>query len=85
MADLESETLQINTFVAIETADSIRKACNNSDTLYGADVLIAEQIVQRLLNYEKSQRGLNLTHSQDKDYLQVRLTYFVFIYLFFLE
>ena len=71
LVDLESEGLQMNTFVAIETADSIKKACNNSDSLYGADILIAEQIIQRLLNYEKSQSGLNLTHSQDKDYMQV--------------
>ncbi|XP_065199574.1 protocadherin-like wing polarity protein stan [Planococcus citri] len=70
LVDLESEGLQLNTFVAIETADSIKKACNNSDLLYGADILIAEQIIQRLLNYEKSQSGLNLTHSQDKDYMQ---------------
>lgn len=61
----------MNTFVAIETANLLKKACNNSDTLYGADILISEQIIQMLLAYEKSQSGLNLTHSQDKDYLQV--------------
>lgn len=70
--DLESGNVQINTFVAIETANLIKKACNNTDLLYGADILIAEQIIQRLLSYEKSQMGLNLTHSQDKDYMQVR-------------
>ncbi len=62
----------MNTYVAIEAASQIKKACNNSNALYGADILIADQIIQRLLSYEKSQTGLNLTHSQDKDYMQVR-------------
>lgn len=77
LADLEAGNVQINTFVAIETVNQIKKACNNSDDLYGADILIAEQIIQRLLNYEKSQKGLNLTHSQDKDYLQVKMNLFL--------
>ena len=71
LVDLENEKVQLSTFVAIEAANLVKKACNNSDTLYGADILIAEQIIQRLLKYESSQIGLNLTHSQDKDYLQV--------------
>lgn len=72
MVDLENEKVQLSTFVAIEIANVIMKACNNSNVLYGADILIAEQIIQRLLKYETSQAGLNLTHSQDKDYMQVR-------------
>ena len=68
---MESEKVQLSTFVAIETSNLIRKACNNSDILYGADILIAEEIIQHLLKYEASQTGLNLTHSQDKDYMQV--------------
>ncbi|XP_046394946.1 protocadherin-like wing polarity protein stan isoform X2 [Ischnura elegans] len=38
--------------------------------LYGADVLVASQLLQALLHHESSQSGLNLTHSQDKDYVQ---------------
>lgn len=81
---LESGTVQINTFVAIETVNLIKKACNNSDTLYGADILIAEQIIQRLLAYEKVQTGLNLTHTQDKDYMQVK-NIFTFYFMLNLE
>jgi len=57
---------------------------DNLNKLYGADILIAKQIVQRLLNYEKNQSGLNLTHGQDKDNMQVGKWFFVlFLFYFF--
>lgn len=40
------------------------------DRLYGADLLVTEGFLQELLNYELTQNGLNLTHSQDKDYIK---------------
>ncbi|KAG8227385.1 hypothetical protein J437_LFUL000393, partial [Ladona fulva] len=41
-----------------------------NNRLYGADVLVASQLLQALLRHESVQLGLNLTHSQDKDYVQ---------------
>lgn len=52
-------------------ADDLAAACANTPKLYGADVLVAEGILIELLRYELRQAGLNLTHSQDKDYVRV--------------
>ena len=40
------------------------------DRLYGADLLITEGILHELIGYEIMQIGLNLSHSQDKDYIR---------------
>lgn len=40
------------------------------DRLYGADLLITEGILHELIGYEIMQSGLNLSHSQDKDYIK---------------
>jgi cadherin EGF LAG seven-pass G-type receptor 1 len=40
------------------------------DRLYGADLLITEGILHELIGYEVMQSGLNLSHSQDKDYIR---------------
>lgn len=70
---LETGDVSVTTFVAVETSHSLSKAVSTTSNLYGADILITQQILDRLLNYEVLQSGLNLTHSQDKDFIQVRL------------
>lgn len=40
------------------------------DQLYGADLLITEGILHELIGYEVMQSGLDLSHSQDKDYIR---------------
>ncbi|XP_055704133.1 protocadherin-like wing polarity protein stan [Phlebotomus papatasi] len=40
------------------------------DRLYGADLLVTEGILHELINYEMMQSGLNLSHSQDKDFIR---------------
>lgn len=40
------------------------------DRLYGADLLVTEGILHELIGYEVMQSGLNLSHSQDKDYIR---------------
>ncbi|CAB3374160.1 Hypothetical predicted protein [Cloeon dipterum] len=67
---LEMENLQINTYLAVRLAYDLHKATNQTPSLYGADVLIAAQLLQHLIKYETTEKGLNLTHSQDKDYIR---------------
>lgn len=68
---IETGELQLNTFVAIQLALDLRKATNLTHDLYGADVLITYDLITALLKYEATLFGLNLTHSQDKDYIAV--------------
>lgn len=69
LAALETNELQLNTYVAIKIASDLHRAVNETRSMYGADVLIAESLLKFLLDYEESLSGLNLTHSQDKDYV----------------
>ncbi|KAL1494818.1 hypothetical protein ABEB36_010350 [Hypothenemus hampei] len=69
LANIETGELSLNTFVAIKLAHDLQKATNRTKDLYGADVLISYDLIKELLNYESRVHGLNLTHSQDKDYI----------------
>lgn len=69
LAALETNDLTLNTYVAVKIARDVHRAVNVTRELYGADLLIAESLLVALLRYEESLVGLNLTHSQDKDYV----------------
>uniref|UniRef100_A0A2A4J5X8 Protocadherin-like wing polarity protein stan n=1 Tax=Heliothis virescens TaxID=7102 RepID=A0A2A4J5X8_HELVI len=70
LSKIETGELSMNTFVGVRLAADLTSACDNTAKLYGADVLVAEGILLELLQYEMRQAGLNLTHSQDKDYVR---------------
>lgn len=76
--------MKVTTFVAVNGASSLHKAINNTRVLHGSDVLIGHQLVQHLLSHEGSLSGLNLTHSQDKDYILVCLFVFLITYFTYL-
>ena len=57
--------------MAVKLASDLYKATNLTLNLYGADVLVTYDLIQELLKYETKVFGLNLTHSQDKDYINV--------------
>ena len=63
--------LRINTYVAKQLASQLDTAANETALLSGSDILIAYELVLQLLTYENSQMGLNLTHTQDRNYIQV--------------
>lgn len=69
LAALETKDLMLNTYVAVKMAKDVHKAVNVTREMYGADLLVAESLLVALLRYEESLVGLNLTHSQDKDYV----------------
>lgn len=71
MNGLETKSIKVTTFVAVNGANSLHKAVNSTRFLHGSDVLIGQQLLQHLLSHEGSLSGLNLTHSQDKDYILV--------------
>ncbi|XP_066601005.1 protocadherin-like wing polarity protein stan [Prorops nasuta] len=69
LASLEIHDLTFNTYVAVKMAEDLHYAVNVTRSMYGADLLVAESLLTLLLKYEESLAGLNLTHSQDKDYV----------------
>lgn len=48
-------------------------ATNITKHLYGSDILIVDRMLYHVLKYETQQGGLNLTHRQDKDFIQVSI------------
>jgi len=72
LSQLETGELQMNTFVSVKLAGDVRKATNLTlPRLYGADLLITQQILIRIIQHELHMAGLNLSHSQDKDFIFV--------------
>uniref|UniRef100_T1K1W7 Uncharacterized protein n=1 Tax=Tetranychus urticae TaxID=32264 RepID=T1K1W7_TETUR len=66
---LEKEKFPLTTYLAIKFSHDLKVAINSTKELYGSDVLISYGILNHLLQYELNQKGLNLTHKQDRYYL----------------
>nr|XP_022918571.1 protocadherin-like wing polarity protein stan isoform X2 [Onthophagus taurus] len=66
---IEQDQLQLNSFVSIKLSSDLHKATNLTLDLYGADVLVTYDLIKKLLKEELNATGLNLTHSQDKDFI----------------
>jgi len=76
------QQLEINTFVAKSTMLHLNEATNM--TLYPAvlhdnDIDITARLIVHVLRYESLQSGLNLTHTQDRNFIQV--TYIILKYI----
>ena len=71
---MERQQLEINTFVAKSMIFHLNEA--TSATLYPAvlhdnDIDVTARLVVHVLRYESRQSGLNLTHTQDRNFVQV--------------
>lgn len=69
---LESEELEVTTYLAKKISEDLNYACSVTPSMWGSDVLIASRLLILLLEYETHQEGLNLTHRQERHYVQVR-------------
>ncbi|XP_042896981.1 protocadherin-like wing polarity protein stan isoform X2 [Parasteatoda tepidariorum] len=70
LAVIERDKLPLSTYFAVKISSDLRKATNSTKSLYGSDILIVDRMLNHVLNYETEQGGLNLTHRQDKDFIQ---------------
>lgn len=71
MVQLESGELKVNTFVAKNLMSKLAMATNETERLYGMDLRVTYGLVTRVLQHEVKQAGLNLTHTQDRNFIQV--------------
>lgn len=72
---LDSQALRLNTFVAKSLASKLNEATEKTEGMYGMDINITTRMILHLLKFEGSQTGLNLTHTQDRNYIQVHLIF----------
>ncbi|CAL1293860.1 unnamed protein product [Larinioides sclopetarius] len=70
LAVIERDKLPLSTYFAVKISSDLRLATNLTKHLYGSDILIVDRMLYHVLKYETEQGGLNLTHRQDKDFIQ---------------
>ncbi|KAF8796749.1 Cadherin EGF LAG seven-pass G-type receptor 2 like protein [Argiope bruennichi] len=70
LAVIERDKLPLSTYFAVKISSDLRLATNLTKNLYGSDILIVDRMLYHVLKYETEQGGLNLTHRQDKDFIQ---------------
>lgn len=49
----------------------LAEATNKTEKLYGMDVNVTYRVIKHVLDHEVLQSGLNLTHTQDRNFIQV--------------
>ncbi|KAG7177210.1 Cadherin EGF LAG seven-pass G-type receptor 3-like [Homarus americanus] len=70
LESLENQELEITKYLAVKISEDLNYACSVTPAMWGSDVLIASRLLILLLEYETRQEGLNLTHRQDRHYIQ---------------
>lgn len=71
LAVIERDKMPLSTYLAVKISAELQIATNITKNLYGSDILIVDRMLYHVLKYETQQGGLNLTHRQDKDFIQV--------------
>ena len=72
---IEQQGLKVTTFVAKNMMAKLAEATNRTEQLYGMDVNITYRVIKHVLDYEVLQSGLNLTHTQDRNFIQVSVVF----------
>jgi len=71
---IERQQLEINTFVAKSLMFHLNEATNATlypAVLHDSDINVTVRLIVHVLRYESLQSGLNLTHTQDRSFVQV--------------
>lgn len=71
LSAIEEKRLIINTFVAKGLLARLSYATQETISLYEMDIRVALRLLVNILRYETSLSGLNLTHTQDRSFVQV--------------
>ncbi|RWS15474.1 hypothetical protein B4U79_12965 [Dinothrombium tinctorium] len=67
---IEKDKFPFTTYLSIKLANDIRIAINATSTLHGNDIVICYKLINNLINHEMKLSGLNLTHKQDRYFIQ---------------
>ena len=62
----------MNPFLSVRLAQQLSRATNQSSKLYGSDIYISLQALLKILEYDTTREGFNMTHRQDKDFIRVQ-------------
>lgn len=73
LSAIEEKRLIMNTFVAKGLLARLSYATRETISLYEMDIRVAVKLLVSILHYETSLSGLNLTHTQDRSFVQVEM------------
>uniref|UniRef100_T1IKX4 Cadherin EGF LAG seven-pass G-type receptor 1 n=1 Tax=Strigamia maritima TaxID=126957 RepID=T1IKX4_STRMM len=68
--NLENKQLDMNTYLSVKISQDLLASTESTENLHGDDLFVTIRLITMVLTYESSQEGLNLTHMQDKDFIQ---------------
>ena len=74
---MEQGVLDLNPFISVRLAQQLQTATNHSSKLYGNDIYIAQQLVNRILEHDSNANGFNLTHRHDKNFIKVLIVWII--------
>ena len=60
-------------FLAKSIMRRLNETLVSSISMFGKDIYIASRLLNHVLKNENAQSGLNLTHAQDRNFIQVRV------------
>lgn len=68
---IERRDLRLNTFAAKGLISKLDLATRLTAFMHRMDLIVAYRLLCHILNHESTQSGLNLTHTQDRNFIQV--------------
>jgi hypothetical protein len=68
---LEGQSLKMNAYLARTLVAEMNRATSRVDKLFLNDLNVTYAVLVHVLSYECQQTGLNLTHKQDRNFIQV--------------
>ena len=70
LTQLQNNEIQMNSYLAVKTAQNLYDLTNSLDELYVADILLISKLLVKILQFEKKQIGFNLSHKQERDFIK---------------
>ena len=70
LTQLQNDEIQMNSYLALKTAQHLYDLTNSVDELYGADILLISRLLTEILQFENKQVGFNLSHKQERDFIK---------------
>ncbi|CAL8121926.1 unnamed protein product [Orchesella dallaii] len=71
---LDSRDLSLSPLLSTKLAADLNKALNSTTSdgsrLFGNDISISQRLITHLIQHETKQKGLNLSHRQDKNFIK---------------
>ena len=70
LAHLQTGEIQLNSYLALKTANTLDELAGSLGRLFGADIVLYSKLLIQVLEFENQQAGLDLSHRQERDFIR---------------